>query len=193
MPSAVIKCINLHLKISHGSPTGAEELKKEWSSDSPPILEQVAGRQHTNHNSQLKANSRAQELKTESMEMHAPNNEFEPIEATCALVSPIPRVPTNLNNRPYSQAFLSGLTHHSEPMPQLPSPPQLINFAQLKKFLDCSLKGMMFNSQRAVPAGDLLSSTAYSTKTLDQISPAVFSPGYLQVLDLCNDERKKEV
>lgn len=191
---AVVKSINVQLQISRYSTTSTTNLKRKRSSDSSPTSEHTNKSQHGCNHTANRVASQDQILRTSAAQANAPTCKSGNRQASSVLVSPTLDSPVKSEDNAFLQASLAVLTQNPNPILMTPCPPssQLVTFAELTEVVDLSLRFLMFNSRKAMPRRFMPSSTTHHTKKLDQISPAIFSPGYLQVLRLSPNDQDED-
>ena len=164
-------------------------MKRKRSRDSIPTIEQNGDNQNGCRYTPLEFASETQESRIQTVRANALSNDFQHVVAVSAPVSPLFVTSVNSQRSLSSRTFLTVPTQNIDltpPPPPLP-PSQLITFAELTNFVDCSLKGLMFTPPIVASGGILLTSTTNHPK-LGQISPAIFSPGYLLVFSMNTEE-----
>ena len=193
IPSAHIELIDLRLRFARCPTIESASLKRKRDGDSNGNVagsgllatSQRGKAAHRSYNPSLvnRINSSSQWSEARSRRAEMLEEDIETDFITSAPVSPIFGTLVDSQSSVSSQASLDTLIRKtdftSQPLTHKALPPRSISFAELTKLVDCSLRGMIFNP-KAISSSYLLSSTTNDPR-LGQISPAVFSPGYMQV------------
>ena len=178
--AAVIKNIDVRLQISQCPLPGTASLKRKRGHDSSPRREDPAAKYGGSDHASLEDGTQLRNSREPAVFGHVILDDLESREASDAFISPIWDNSVKSEERHLAQGPLTIDVGDQDLVPLSPSSSQLITFTELSKFVNSSLRCLLFNPHKE--AQFMLSSKKQHTKKLNQISPALFSPGFLQVL-----------
>lgn len=178
--AAVIKNIDVRLQISQCPLPGTARLKRKRGHDPSSRPEDSATHHGGSDNASLEDGTQLRNSREPAAFRHVIFEDLEPREASRASISPTWDSSVKFEELPLAQGPLTVDAKDQDLVPLSPSSSQLITFTELSKFVNSSLRCLLFNPHRE--AQFMLSSEKNHAKKLNQIAPALFSPGFLQVL-----------